>query len=57
LLNRTFLPLLMATGVDAIILDPLDERLMSTVRATDALLGRDAHGLDYIAAHRAGRLV
>jgi 5-methyltetrahydrofolate--homocysteine methyltransferase len=57
LLNRTFLPLLLAAGVDAVILDPLDKPLMSTIRAANALLGRDEHGLAYIAAHRAGRLV
>jgi cobalamin-dependent methionine synthase I len=56
LLNRSFLPLLMAAGVDAIILDPLDHQLVATLKAANALLGRDAHGLAYIGAHRANRL-
>jgi cobalamin-dependent methionine synthase I len=56
LLNRTFLPLLMAAGVDAVILDPLDHQLVAALKAANALLGRDAHGLAYIAAHRAHRL-
>ena len=56
LLNRSFLPLLMAAGVDAIILDPLDQQLSATLKAANALLGRDANGLQYIAAYRAKRL-
>jgi cobalamin-dependent methionine synthase I len=56
LLNRTLLPLLMAAGADAIILDPLDHQLVATLKAMNALLGRDAHGLAYIAEHRANRL-
>jgi 5-methyltetrahydrofolate--homocysteine methyltransferase len=56
LLNRTYLPLLLHAGVDAVILDPLDRQLMATLKASHALLGRDAHGLEYIAAYRAKQL-
>ena len=56
LLNRTYLPLLIGSGVDAIFLDPLDSRLMSALKAAQALLGRDAHGLEYIAAYRSKQL-
>lgn len=56
LLNRTFLSLLLHAGVDAIFLDPLDHRLMATLRASRALLGHDAHGLEYIAAYRSKQL-
>ena len=56
LLNRTYLPLLLDSGVDAIFLDPLDGRLMATLKAGRALLGRDAHGLEYIDAYRSKQL-
>ncbi len=55
-LNRTYLPLLLHSGVDAIFLDPLDSRLMATLKAAQALLGRDAHGLEYIDAYRSKQL-
>ncbi len=56
LLNRTFLAMAMAGGLDAAILDPLDGGLMATVCAAEVLLGRDEMCLGYIQAHRAGRL-
>jgi len=56
LLNRTYLPLLLHSGVDAIFLDPLDSRLMSTLKATQALLGRDTYGLEYIDAYKSKQL-
>jgi cobalamin-dependent methionine synthase I len=56
LLNRVFLPLLLQAGVDAIFMDPLDRRLMAALRASQALLGHDAHGLKYIAAYRSKQL-
>lgn len=34
LVNRTFLPLVMRAGLSAAIIDPLDKRLMGTLRAT-----------------------
>ena len=56
LINRTFLPLLIEAGVDAIFLDPLDETLMATLKAANALLDRDESCLDYIRAYREGKL-
>jgi 5-methyltetrahydrofolate--homocysteine methyltransferase len=56
LLNRTYLPLLLHADVDAIFLDPLDSRLMAALKAAQALLGRDAHGLEYIDAYRSKQL-
>jgi hypothetical protein len=56
LLNRTFLAMAMARGLDAAILDPLDQTLMASVCAAEALLGRDEMCLDYIRSFRAGRL-
>ena len=56
LLNRTFLPLLLHAGLDAIFLDPLDRRVMAALKAARVLCGRDAYGLNYIAAFRANQL-
>jgi cobalamin-dependent methionine synthase I len=56
LLNRAFLAMAMARGMDAAILDPLDKALMATVCAGEVLLGRDEMCLGYIQAFRGGRL-
>ncbi len=57
LINRTFLTLALAAGLDSAILDPLDRELRAALLATDLLLGRDAHCLNYLRAFRAGLLV
>ncbi len=41
LLNRTFLAMAMGAGLDAVIADPLDQAIMETVSASEALVGRD----------------
>jgi len=56
LLNRTFIAMAMARGMDAAIVDPLDGGLMAAVCAAQVLLGRDEMCIGYIQAHRAGRL-
>lgn len=56
LLNRAFLTLCMSRGLDAAIIDPLDKGLMAEIAAAEALLGRDAYAMHYIALHRAGKL-
>jgi len=55
-LNRTYLALLIESGLDAAIMDPTEPSMMATVRAVEVLLGRDSFCMNYIAAHRAGRL-
>jgi 5-methyltetrahydrofolate--homocysteine methyltransferase len=56
LLNRIFLAMAMARGMDAAIVDPLDGGLMAAVCAGRALLGQDDMCMGYIEAHRGGRL-
>lgn len=56
LMNRACLPLLLRAGLDAVILDPLDAQLMATLKASQALVGNDPHGLEYIAAYRSAHL-
>ncbi|MEW5719410.1 MAG: methyltetrahydrofolate cobalamin methyltransferase [Chloroflexota bacterium] len=56
LINRTFLVLALNAGMDAAIIDPNDRELQAALRATDLLLGRDKHCLNYTRAYRAGLL-
>ena len=53
LLNRTFLALAMAKGLDAAICDPLDADIQAAVAASDALLGQDPSLKRYLAHIRA----
>ncbi len=55
LLNQAFLVMCMSAGLDAAIIDPLDQRLMSLVYASEALLGRDEYCVEYLTAARAGK--
>ncbi len=57
LVNQAFMVLTMGAGLDGVIVDPLDEKLMSLVYATDALLGNDEFCMEYIKASRAEKLV
>jgi cobalamin-dependent methionine synthase I len=56
LVNRTFLPLAMKAGLSAALIDPLDKKLMGTLKATALLLGQDLYCRDYLKAFREGRL-
>jgi len=53
LLNRTFLALAMARGLDAAICDPLDAEIQATIHAATALLGQDASLKSYLRYSRA----
>ncbi|NLG84356.1 MAG: methyltetrahydrofolate cobalamin methyltransferase [Firmicutes bacterium] len=56
LINQAFLVQTMAAGLDAVILDPLDKRLMSLLYAGELLLGRDEYAAGYLSAFREGKL-
>lgn len=53
LLNRTFLALAMARGLDAAICDPLDGELQATIHSASALLGQDPSLKSYLRFSRA----
>jgi 5-methyltetrahydrofolate--homocysteine methyltransferase len=55
-LNQTFMVMAIARGLDAAIVNPLDRRMMANIVAAEALAGRDDYCMDYLKAHRAGRL-
>lgn len=56
LLNRTFMVMNITMGMDAFILDPLDQPIMSTFFAAKALTGKDEYCMNYISAVRAGKV-
>lgn len=56
LLNRAYMVMSIARGMDAFILDPLDQTLMSLFTAAKALAGKDEFCLDYIDGVRAGKV-
>jgi cobalamin-dependent methionine synthase I len=53
LINRTFLALAMARGLDAAICDPLDAEIQATTHAAAALLGQDPYLKSYLRYSRA----
>jgi cobalamin-dependent methionine synthase I len=56
LLNRTFLAMAMARGMDAAILDPLDRAIMATVWPGSAAVARDVWITSVPSARTAGRV-
>jgi cobalamin-dependent methionine synthase I len=56
LINRTFLALAMKAGLQGALIDPLDKKLMATLRATLVLLGQDSFCRTYLKSFRAGKL-
>jgi len=52
LINRTYLGALIMAGLDSAIVDPTADGLMDTVRAAEALAGRDEFCMNYIRAAR-----
>ena len=57
LANRAFLLMAAYAGLDAVILNPLDAKMMSSVKVADMLTGKDPLCKGYIRAHRKGILV
>ena len=53
-INRAFLTLALAAGLDSAILDPLDRELKAALVAAKLVLGHDRHCLNYTRAYRAG---
>lgn len=56
LLNQAFMVLTIGAGLDAVIVDPTDKKLMSLACAAEALTGRDEYCVNYIQAARAEKL-
>jgi 5-methyltetrahydrofolate--homocysteine methyltransferase len=56
LINKSFLVMAAAAGLDAAILDPLDAKIMSIIKVTDMLTGNDPYCKGFIRAHRKGKI-
>ncbi|MFO7801739.1 MAG: methyltetrahydrofolate cobalamin methyltransferase [Desulfovermiculus sp.] len=56
LLNRTFMSMAIAQGLDGAIVNPLDKQMMATIASSEALAGRDEFCMNYLNVYRAGGL-
>ncbi len=56
LLNRTFVSMAIAKGLDAAIVNPMDKAMMANIAAAEALAGRDEFCMNYLKAYRAKKL-
>ncbi len=54
IINRTFVTLMMAAGMDSAIIDPLDYKIMAVIRTADMLLGQDDYCMNYLKGVRSG---
>ncbi len=55
LINRTYLVMCMANGLDAAIADPLDEKLMDAMITAELLLNRQIYSDSFLSAYRASK--
>ena len=53
--NQMFLVMAMTKGLDAVILDPCDKRIMANLITTMTLLGKDEFCMNYLTAFREGK--
>lgn len=51
-LNQIFALLAISRGIDALILDPLDKKMMAALIAAETLIGRDDYCMNYLKAYR-----
>lgn len=56
MINRSLLLMAMYEGLDSVILDPLDARLMAHIKAAQVVLGRDPFCKNYLKDYRKGRI-
>jgi 5-methyltetrahydrofolate--homocysteine methyltransferase len=54
IINRTFVTLMMAAGMDSAIIDPLDSKIMAAIKTVDMLLGNDNYCMEYLKGVRSG---
>jgi 5-methyltetrahydrofolate corrinoid/iron sulfur protein methyltransferase len=56
LLNQTFMIMCMVAGLDGVIVDPNDKRMMSLITSAETLLNKDPYCGQYLKAFRQGML-
>jgi len=57
LINTAVLAIMIYNGLDGVIFDPTEQRMVSTVYAARAVAGKDEYGMEYITAEREGKLL
>lgn len=55
-LNRAYVVLSIASGLDAVIVDPMDSTMTALIYATEALLNKDRFCMQYIRCYHQGKL-
>ncbi|MEG1432224.1 MULTISPECIES: dihydropteroate synthase [Eubacterium] len=55
-LNRTFAVMAIAKGLDGLLIDPLDDKMMTAIKGAEALAGRDKFCAKYMKAYRKKQL-
>lgn len=55
-INHAFAVMAIAKGIDGLIIDPLDQRMMANIITAEALAGKDNYCMNYLKAHRAGKI-
>jgi len=56
IVNQNFLTIAIYAGMDSAIMDPLNREMMTTLLATEALLGRDRHCRNFANAYRKNKI-
>lgn len=56
IINRHFLALMIGAGLDGAILDPLDDKLMTTLRISQMLIGNDEYCMNFLKCFREGKI-
>jgi len=56
-INRAFMAMCIANGMDGAIINPLDPIMMSIIKATEALMNKDPYCANYLKAFRGGIVV
>lgn len=56
LLNQNFAVMAITKGIDGLIINPLDKRMMANIVAAEALIGRDEYCVKYLKAYRQKKL-
>jgi 5-methyltetrahydrofolate--homocysteine methyltransferase len=56
MINRTFVALMMDAGMDSAIIDPLDAKIMATIKTADMLIGNDQFCGNYLKGVRSGAI-
>ncbi|MBM4330574.1 MAG: methyltetrahydrofolate cobalamin methyltransferase [Deltaproteobacteria bacterium] len=57
LVNRLFMVLCIGAGLTGAIVDPLDQKIMTSILVSETLMGKDDFCLKFLKANRAGTLV